>query len=478
MIGIHLGIAFILVCLSCTYQNHNSENLSTDKVFSQKELIEDLTLLKEVLTEVHPGIYWYNNPGRIDSIFNQAQRSLDGKQSEIEFYRKALELVSQINCGHTWLNASNPLSDSLWKNIESFPIEIKIINHRLYYLGDDIPNSIEKGNEIIAIDKRESGRLIKSMINYAIGDGFVQTGRVRMVERRFGFYYALLHGFDTTYEVNYSSGGEGENTATFSSKKATTKKQQRNETILFSNTEDQQTGLLKIATFSSEQVNQNGQFQSTISEIFKYLANTETENLILDLRDNRGGSDELGLLLLSHLVPDSITEFTKMHLKTIDSDLLMKYGDLGPELYEKLLKLTQQVNDTTFLLQDEVTLEPFPPSKPTFMGNLYVLINGNTFSTATDVCSILYSKGLATFIGEETGGGYYGNTSGLITQVTLPNTGFQLRLPLVRYETNVEDSLPKGSGVKPDFEFSSSKKSLLSSEDLMLEYTLNLIKEN
>ena len=41
-----------------------------------------------------------------------------------------------------------------------------------------------------------------------------------------------------------------------------------------------------------------------------------------------------------------------------------------------------------------------------------MLIDGWTFSTAADVATVAHHKHLATFIGEERGGGYDGNTSG------------------------------------------------------------------
>ena len=477
MTTVNFHIVSLLILLSCTNQNLNPERTNTDNVFSRKELNEDLFLLKKVLIDAHPGIYWYNNPSSIESIFNEVQRSLAKEETEIEFYRKTLALISRINCGHTWINASNPLSDSLWNNIDDFPVEVKIIDQRLFYTGADVPNSISRGDEIHAINGRKSSEVLKLMLNYTVGDGFIQTGRNRMVERRFGFYYALLYGFERDYKISYSTNEENGLIANFPSKGAAMN-EVLSDPIQFSFRKEHRAGILKIASFPNERIDQNGAFQSRLQDIFTSLNHSETEHLVIDLRDNRGGSDEMGLLLLSHLMTDSVTEFNKMYMRTIDSELLKKYSDLSPDIYEQLPQVTRQENDTTFVLTDEAAIQPFAPSAFVFEGTIYVLINGNTFSTAADVCSILYSNGRATFIGEETGGGYYGNTSGLVTRVTLPNTGFQLQLPLVRYETNVKDTLPEGSGVKPDFRFSVSQKGFLSNEDLMLEYALNLINDN
>ena len=54
-----------------------------------------------------------------------------------------------------------------------------------------------------------------------------------------------------------------------------------------------------------------------------------------------------------------------------------------------------------------------------------------------------------TLVGEETGGGYYGNTAWMIPDVTLPVTGIRFRLP--RFRLVVDSTREKnGRGVMPD----------------------------
>ena len=54
-----------------------------------------------------------------------------------------------------------------------------------------------------------------------------------------------------------------------------------------------------------------------------------------------------------------------------------------------------------------------------------------------------------TIVGEETGGGYYGNTAWIIQDVTLPNT--KLRFTLPRFRLVVDHNREKnGRGVIPD----------------------------
>jgi hypothetical protein len=68
-----------------------------------------------------------------------------------------------------------------------------------------------------------------------------------------------------------------------------------------------------------------------------------------------------------------------------------------------------------------------------FLGKVIVLMDGRTFSTAADVCATLHHLKRATFVGEESGGGYCGNTSGLGAKVVLPNSKLSSRIPMWGY---------------------------------------------
>jgi hypothetical protein len=73
------------------------------------------------------------------------------------------------------------------------------------------------------------------------------------------------------------------------------------------------------------------------------------------------------------------------------------------------------------------------PQKNHFDGKVFFLVNGQCFSTTAEFCSIAHYHHRGTFVGEEIGGNYYGNTSGIFLILTLPNTKIRVLLPLVKY---------------------------------------------
>ena len=78
-------------------------------------------------------------------------------------------------------------------------------------------------------------------------------------------------------------------------------------------------------------------------------------------------------------------------------------------------------------------------------------------------------------VGEETGGGAYGNSAWLIPDVTLPNTGVRYRLPLFRLVIDKEEK--KGNGVQPEVLALPTVEAIRRNEDYKMEKVRELIRQ-
>ncbi|MEQ9414462.1 MAG: S41 family peptidase, partial [Cyclobacteriaceae bacterium] len=108
--------------------------------------------------------------------------------------------------------------------------------------------------------------------------------------------------------------------------------------------------------------------------------------------------------------------------------------------------------------------------------NVYVLIDGFSFSTCADVATVLHHHQLATFIGEETGGGYDGNTSGNSKSLVLPNSGIRINLPMWKYTTANIGHPYYGRGVIPDFPVEQTRQELIENKDPVMKKALRLLQ--
>ncbi|MCR6719646.1 MAG: S41 family peptidase [Chitinophagaceae bacterium] len=105
-----------------------------------------------------------------------------------------------------------------------------------------------------------------------------------------------------------------------------------------------------------------------------------------------------------------------------------------------------------------------------------MLTGGNSFSATTLFAGTVREQENVTIIGEETGGGAYGNSAWLIPDVTLPNTKVRFRLPLFRLVIN-KDLPHDGRGVQPEIYAGPSRDDIRLGKDYKLEKALDLIRK-
>ena len=82
------------------------------------------------------------------------------------------------------------------------------------------------------------------------------------------------------------------------------------------------------------------------------------------------------------------------------------------------------------------------------------------------------------FLGEETSGGYYGNTSGMSTTATLPNTGITVSIPMLKYVMAVSRSPERARGILPDHEVVPTIRDVLDGSDPVLAKALEQIRKS
>ena len=78
--------------------------------------------------------------------------------------------------------------------------------------------------------------------------------------------------------------------------------------------------------------------------------------------------------------------------------------------------------------------------------------------------------------GEETGGGWYGNSGILIPEITLPHTHLRVRLPFFRI-VQYQHIANKGTGVIPDVYVGPDWRDILNGTDTKIEAVKKIIEE-
>ena len=120
----------------------------------------------------------------------------------------------------------------------------------------------------------------------------------------------------------------------------------------------------------------------------------------------------------------------------------------------------------------------FKPKKNNhYDGKVYILTGGNSFSATTLFVGTIANQDNVIVVGEETGGGAYGNSAWLIPDVTLPETGVRFRLPLFRLV--IDKTIPKnGRGVQPEVASFPTIEAVKKGADYKLDKAIELIKND
>lgn len=124
----------------------------------------------------------------------------------------------------------------------------------------------------------------------------------------------------------------------------------------------------------------------------------------------------------------------------------------------------------------------FPTIQPNdsiqYDGNIFLLINEESFSASTIFAGLFKKTKRGIIIGRETGSTYHQQNGGKFAEVILAKTRLILRIPLIKgiFNKKTDLSVPWGRGVIPDYTVKPTFEEFVSNEDKIMTLTLNLIE--
>jgi C-terminal processing protease CtpA/Prc len=492
-----VGISIILVAIlmSACVATKNKHYTFNQK-YSATQIKEDIVLLKKILEANHPSLYWYTTKDSIDYYFAKTLVGITDSLTETQAKNKIASIVSHIKCGHTSVRFSKQFTDLAEKNrYPQFPLSIKTWKDSMVVLGryNREDSALQRGTILTSINGRKPKEMLDRFFQFMSTDGNATNFKSQVLSNNFPAWHRNIFGADSVYNIAYIDSLNQEKSITikaFSPKIDTTKKKLDSTKAMVKQTPPKpsrkevkqakllsyrsmnidtsiNTAYMRLATFSK------GKLRAFFRKSFKELKEKRVPSLVIDLRENGGGNVQLSTLLTTYLkstdyrIGDTVAAISrKFEYKKYIKDW---FG------YWFIMNLTASKMDDGLIHNRFFESHSFSPKTNLhFNGNIYIVQGGYTFSAATMFASSLKGQTNVTLVGEETGGGYYGNSAMHLPTIILPNTKIKVGLPI--YKLVMDKNRPKGNGIKPDIETQPSSNAIKKGIDLKMNEIRKLIK--
>jgi hypothetical protein len=450
------------------------------------EAQRDFDTLRHALEEAHGALYRFVPKAELDRRFDAHRKRLDRPVRRNELLGVLREMLAEVGDGH----ASVDLDDQTAATLAAaplIPIRTVIEGDRMIIVSNDTPNDtlLRPGMEVTSINGHTPSQILAVLLPKISRDGFIETGRRSRVGRALSNQFHLFVDQSPTYAISARDAAGRSVSVTLPGVTDAERAKNANEVNapyraafaridapvenISLRTVGNRIAVLRVRGFGGER------FPAELDSVVSAAVDAGTRAMILDLRGNGGGVDQFGALLVSKFRSSPFRYFDHIHLTTIKPS----FATWKPSTFDETRDGTVPDPRGGYLVTTRLHSgvgEQQPAAKP-FLGPLVVLMDGATFSTAADVTAVLRSQGRATFIGEETGGAYEGNTSGLNAQIVLPASGFKSKIQMYGYVNAVKPAA-SGRGTIPDYVVPRTTSDLLRGVDAGLAKAIEILTAN
>ena len=502
-------IIFLLVftsLLSCVSVKKYNERL--EKPLSTEKLKQDVDFAYKKLQKLHPNLYWYISKDQLDYKFDSLKTSITKSLKPSDFYLKLAPVISDIKEGHLRLV---PLEKKLTrKETKKLKNQKGLLGRFNYVIKEeqlfikDNPDKVanlKTGTEILKINDIPVSYILKKYKPLVTSDGENTTYHKYSLARRFSTFFTLEYGILDSVKIETQLKDsiqtlvlkreiktKQEKKKEKKDQKLTKEKKTKdynpvtksfNRNLQFLD-KDSSIALIKIKTFSGTYS------RKFYKESFATLKKAKTQYLILDVRDNLGGSLAEINNLYTYFAKEKFKFINDIEVSSKTSLLSANYVSNFPFYIKPIALAGYPIFALTSLasvkkVENKYFLKEFfaskKPKKDAFYGKTYILINGSSFSASSIISAKFKNDGLANLVGEETGGANDGTVAGIYATEKLPNSKMKLPIGLFLIQPNIEYTNTK-KGVTPNVEILPDLKDIFERKDIQLNWILNDIKNN
>lgn len=454
--------------------------------FSKKQLRQDLKYLYQTLQKTHYNLYATTPKKAYDKAYRVLRQSLKDSLTLLETYRVFQPFVALAKMGHC--TTDHPFRRAYGPFLKNggkvFPLNITIDQgEALVKTNYSLNEKITPGSILLAINGVPIDAILTQMYAYLAGESrYLQNTLLDM----FAFPRILwaINGSVPEYKIKLKTPDNkleewtlpaiaAQQFETQFSKRESLFEQERAFKFLEKDIAYLRPGMFinveSDGNTSKTETFEKGKFLEFIKQAFTQIKQKKVDKLIIDLRNNPGGSNTFSDEMLAYFAHKKFRFCSDFKVRT--SEITKQYWRQVKESEDKLLvDLKAQILSHQNGARFSFAMPYHQPRRDdlTFRGKVYVLINRYSYSQATITGAMVKDYGFGTLIGETTAD--VATNYGSIHQFSLPHTKIAISYPkafIVRPNGNQEFK-----GVTPDYLI---RDNLFTPKDEILDFTLSLI---
>lgn len=483
---------------------------SIDDSFLQRKMQKDLEIFKNIRLKANSGLYKYRTKKQIDSIYNWAEKEINNLSTYRDFYN----LISTLTDYEGSLHNNTFFPEKRFETIKKeksgyFPFPLKIVENKvlLNFQTDEIP----LGVEIVSINDRKISDIIPNTYKFYTTDGINTTGKQIGINSSFSRYYRYLFGLEKEFKITFKtkilntkktvivkSVGYSDYRKNFKNRHSKPfdrlQYEAPNQDEIYNYKQiNKKTGIITISSFAiggNEETTEHKIYKKWLDSIFVNIKNNDIKNLIIDVRNNGGGTDPNDVITYSYLTSRKFQEskqvwisFNKIPLlKYYDSTIPAFLRPLGIGKFNRYFKkrFPTEKDGKYFISKETNEMKVREPNKNAFTGNIYLLISPRVASAGSLFSAMVAGNENTITIGEEAMGGYYGHNGHTSFEYILPKSKIEIEFSI----DNIEQDVPKkenqlyNRGIIPDYNIAQTYEDYLKQKDTQMDFVLDLIKKN
>ena len=321
--------------------------------------------------------------------------------------------------------------------------------------------TVSPGDTVLAVNGVETAQIIARLIPYVRGDGDDNGKRRALLDFRHHkefeavdvFLPLVLPPLNGRYSVRLHRPGAAHDTTVTVGAVPSAFRHRFAQPVplaapLYDLTRIGNIAVLRIDAFDYGR--DADKWQPFVTRTFQELKRDGVKQLVLDLRENEGGSDEAAEFLLRHLIraPIRLPPLRRyVSYDTVPAALRPYLSTWDDSFYDRRRSVIPRGDGTFDLTEDGAWPATIPVSGDAFTGQIFVLTSYVNSSASHIMVRLLARQPGITLVGDPTGGSLRAHTGGNLFFVRLSATGMEADLPLIAYDWGASN--PNG-GVQPD----------------------------